>query len=258
MRLTAMCLVLLSLTCPDSKPESKPHLRIIVFQDITMSMAGDEAAAVQTIVDEIVDKVPVGTELIVIPICENTERAPGRQWTVLPDPGSSPYAKKQGLKKRAEIKEAIASFVRDIRTQTTAARSDYSSCISPGLRVAKNVMHTPNSTRKRSTDVIFVSDMIEECRSSLLGQPVRLKMAGHQFSEAAKLVSGNRPLLAVPPARVFVILPKALSTSMAKADYPRPADLQSFWQQLFARSGITSDRLWWDANVSQYLDSIRG
>lgn len=255
MRATAICLTLLLVGCHRLIPPTEPdRRRIILFLDVTTSLAGDESAAVQKTVNDIVDKAPADTELLVIPICANTENAPyGRYLLPYPE-GSSEIARRKAEAERAKIKTDIASSVQKIQQQTAAVRTQYASCISPALRVAQNEVH--NSSRKWNNDVIFVSDMIEECQMSLLGQPVRL-LAGPQFAEANKLLVGQQALLSVPDVRVFVILPKAVS-SIVRKDYPEPHELKKFWQHLFARSGIPSNRLWWDADVSQYIESIQG
>jgi hypothetical protein len=260
MRMTATCLALLVLACctdcTGCADGVRSQRRIIVFEDITMSLAKDQATAAQNIVNEIVDKAPDGAELVVVPICENTDNAPEIS-EIIPFTGLGLRAKEDAREARKALKQEIAKSMQDILKGTKAATSGYASCVSPSLRVSQRVMRTPSPDKNWVTDIIFVSDMIEECQTSILGQTVRLKTADDQFDAAKKLVGGNQRLMDVANARVFVILPKAISTTRLNRDYPSPVELHAFWERLFARSGITANRLWWDANVSQYLESIR-
>jgi|GEM_PF-6043911 len=254
MRITAVCLALLFYSCPEPKPETRR--RIIIFEDLTMSLASDETNKAQAIVDEIIEKTPGGTDVVIIPICENTDLAPDKTFTMPFPEGTSAYAEREALAARNQLKKEIHAFIQEV-ARTNALRREYSSCISPALRRANTVMRVPQGKVQWKTDVIIVSDMVEECRASVLGQPVRLKLAGHQFDEAQRLVGHTQPLPALPGANVFVMIPKAMSTIVEDPTYPKPHQVKDFWERLFARSGVTGDRLWWDIDPAKYCESIR-
>jgi hypothetical protein len=229
--------------------------RIIIFADVTSSLGPDQMAVVQTIVDDIVKNAPAGAELVVVPICENTQGV-GQYRTSIPSPKGFTRQDLLGAETaRANVQSEVKAFIKRVQS-SAGAKADYASCISPALRIAQNAIAADGADR-RNTDVIFVSDMVEECRVSILGGPIRLKLARNQFATASRLAGEKRRLLALGDARVFVILPKTELTGSLPADVPSPSDLQSFWESLFSRSGVAKNRLTWDAVVSDYVLDLR-
>ena len=248
----ALCLALAFFACRWSL-DPKPRHRIIVFADLTMSLTPDAADTVQNTVNAIVDDAPGGTQLYIIPICENTQGVRSIVADV-PSPGITKKDRDDAMAKRATLKIRIAALFSQIRG-THAVTSEYASCISPGLRIVDNLTRADDKTTVWKTDAVFVSDMIEECRASVLGQPVRLKLSNHQFADANRFVNGKGLLMNLRSVRAVVILPRA--NGELKLDEPLPTDLQSFWEHLFARSGVIGQRVWWDADPSQYIASLR-
>lgn len=261
MRTMAICLAALLYTCP-ACPATKysqevPRRRIIIFDDVTLSLAPDESNSVQAIVNEIFQKAPSGTEIVVIPICENTEGAPHKRYSIPFPGGTSAFSDETVKKERGRLAADAAAFVRDVRDKTNAGKKQYASCISPSLRRLTSLMQPVGGSHvKWTTDVVFVSDMVEECRTSILGRPVRLKLEHNQFKDAKKLVAETHPLPPLPAANIFVIIPEALSTAEASEDRPTPAELEDFWKRLFARSGVPSNRLYWNIDPTEYASSI--
>src|ERR1043165_4663083 len=195
----ALCLALAFFACRWSPLDPKPRHRIIVFADLTMSLTPDAADTVQDAVNEIVDSAPGGTQLYIYPICENTQGVRSIVGDV-PSPGITKPEQVEATAKRAALKTRIATLFSQIRG-THAVTSDYASCISPGLRIVDNLTRADDKTTTWKTDAVFVSDMIEECRASVLGQTVRLKVSNHQFADANRLVNGPGPLLNPPGVR---------------------------------------------------------
>jgi hypothetical protein len=255
----ALSLLLLFVACDRWSPRhvAAVHRRVIIFQDITASLHSDESEASQVIVGAIIDKAPAGTEITVIPICENTERAPGVTWVTPFPAGMAPIDRQEAESERAAKKAAVAANADAIRQQKGAIDAHYASCISPALRRATSIApnHDPNIIY--TTEVVFVSDMIEECRNSLLGEPLRLKTPEGEFDAARELVQQDGAPLLDPVFRVVVILPRAPSTAPLKAEYPSPQELESFWRRLFVRAGLRDTNVWWDADTTQYVGSLQ-
>jgi hypothetical protein len=228
--------------------------QIVMFHDISNSLAADQVQAGKKIIDDIIDHVPAGTDLVVIPICENTDRAPEQRWTVPAPPGVRREDASRVREARDAFKKRIADNEDAIRLRTKATRTRYASCISPALRRAETEMQAVNAPD--GTDVIFVSDMIEQCRDSILGQPVQL-LAGARFQEANALLQTDHRLLSLPlQMRVFVMRPTAISTAAWPPDHPPSNELRDFWQHLFNRCGLPAQRVRWDVNAPGYLNSI--
>lgn len=254
MRTYLTCCLLLLVSCGDYVPQPEPLSRqIIIFHDISESLSSDQTAAGAAIVDQIIDNAPVDTELVVIPVCENTADAPAVRWRVEAAGGISALAEEDAKSERAKHKREIDNQAAEIRQKTRAASSRYSSCISPALRrAAHETVNAPGGT-----DVIFVSDMIEECRDSVLGQPVQLTLADGGFMRAQTLLGKPHETPAAPRAmRVYVMRPQSIRTAAANPDHPRGEQLEAFWKHLFRRCGVAPDRIRWDANPSQYLHEL--
>ena len=212
MRTMATLSLILLVSCP---PDETPRRQIVVFHDISTSLAPDQNGEGMKIVNDIIDRAAADTEIVVIPICENTEDAP-EEWLLVPQPtGLSETAKRAVKNAREDMKARVALQANQIRTQTTAANSRYSSCISPALRRAAR-----GAAQFDTTDVVFVSDMMEECSRSILQAPVQLNVSGKRFEHAQQLVGGKGALLASPSnMQVFVFRPRATTTAMVNDDY---------------------------------------
>jgi len=252
--LCATMLLLLSDRCGDEIPLNR---RIIIFQDITASLKTDETDEGSKIVNAIIDRAKPGTSVTVIPICENTELAPGVSWVVPQPNGFGADRQNAVLKDRAARKQQVAQNTALVRAQKRAVHSLHASCVSPGLYRARSLSRNRDPKKRYLTEVVFVSDMIEECQTSLLGQPIRLiRNVDKEFDRAKALAAPNDPLMTDPGFKVIVILPHSQSTSELTDEYPVPRDLEDFWKRIFTRAGLQEGSIWWDADREQYIASI--
>jgi len=235
---------------PPLIPEEKPPRHLIVFYDISRSVAEDEEKAGEDDLTQLFDRVPGGTELVFIPICANTDGAPQTSWTVEPLEGITPRHKQEDAIKRNRKKAEVLAKMRALRA-TAAARSRYSSCVSPALRRVESFVSTPEEASL--TDVLFISDMIEECEDSLLSNPT--SMLDEHFRGALALVEEKSTLLELPRGlHVYVFRPHAVTTAAGKPHHPPAGQLEQFWRKLFDRCGI--HQLRWNFDIDRYLKTL--
>jgi hypothetical protein len=134
------------------------------------------------------------------------------------------------------------SKINDLYQLYTSAKGDKQSCIINSMETIRNSL---SSFRGRlgdvSVDIIFVSDMIEECRDTLLGHAVALDK--RDIKEEINSADGfkcGRPVFAGGNTRIGVIVPAAtLATQKVNRDRrPSLGDRRDFWVKIFASCGF--------------------
>ena len=151
-------------------------------------------------------------------------------------------------KKRTEVLAGMHAL-----RGTAAANSHYSSCVSPALRRVQSMVSTPEEAS--STDILFISDMIEECEDSVLPKPTSILDA--HFHDALALVDEKSALLELPSGlHIYVFRPRAQSTTVLNPHHPSANQLRLFWEKLFSRCGVHKEHVKWDANINKYLEAL--
>ena len=249
MRTTIAILCVLTVTCHGCPPEVEDPRLIIIFQDISRSLEDDTEKAAQVIVDTIIDNVPTDSEVVVIPICADTAGAPKMRWTVEGAGGITTTDAEEAKQKRAKSKKDLQEFMQRLR----ASRAPDGTCISPALRRADSEIRSFRSAS--GADIIFVSDMIEECTISIFGGPATMRE--NKFTAAAALQDRRGDLPTLPgKTRIFVMRPRALPTTVPRTVAPNDREVRNFWEGMFNRCGVPSTAIRWDPDPRDYVSML--
>ena len=199
---------------------------ILVFADITDSLQGGEATAVQEVISYIFDRAPEKTLIRVYPVLAVPDIARELSSEVIPfRTATGAYALKKDADRRAEFaKHAVDALLAVGKTVDPRVPS---SCLSGALRRAANDLNVAEFSG-RPLEVVIISDMVEDCRNSINGSRVALVRAGitGEIAAARKLTS----FVDLQKANVFFIYPAAVNSgSDPNRKSAPPKELQAFW-----------------------------
>lgn len=206
-----------------SAPISADFDRVyIVFADVTLSLTGEERAAVAEGVTRVVNTLPPRAKLYVFPLLEDVPRARALFEGVLPPIRRTVDRFRNDQVRTQWLQEIHAKL--DAITNGSKLGRDHT-CISGALRKAAEVLKGTTGA-----EVIVVSDMLEDCPDSLLGGPLSLEQRkiDDPLRRAHRLKDGP-PILDLHRASVTALL---TTVPFAPPTVKRPPlhDVEEFWR----------------------------
>lgn len=213
---------------PAGTPVAPPTF--IVFADVTLSLTQEERDSVQSRLNLVVKLLPAESTLYVFPILEDVERSPALFHGELP--------KVQSTRDSVDLSQRKAKWQKDIAAklgQITAgpAEGRRRTCISGALRKAEVIARDVSS--HAPTEIVIISDMLEDCPQSLLGGSLSLE----RTSIARELQTARtlpRNLLDLHGAAVTALLP-TLPVGKQNTQRPPVHELTAFWREVLDRCG---------------------
>src|SRR5262249_46064272 len=94
--------------------------------------------------------------------------------------------------------------------------------------------------KKTDFELVYVSDMIEECNETPLGQPISLVQT--KMSEAIKLAEDTNLKLDLSNSNVSMIIPATNDTYKTRGR-PNLSDLRKFWEATLLHCGFSKENL---------------
>jgi hypothetical protein len=206
---------------------------ILVFADVTSSLTAEEINSAAAALTDLYVRAPEGAEIRVLPMKPNMDLA------TLVSRAEMPFRTNNGN----------AAIWRDIAERENAAHSAWAALIAPdallprtaaasclvgALRRAADELAPGDAARP--TEVVLITDMIEECAQSLGGTKILMLSHPHlnREIEAARAIVGT--LADLRKASVTMIYPAAAHT----ADVPHPptAELREFWRLVLSHCNV--------------------
>jgi hypothetical protein len=208
----------------------------MVFADVTDSLQGDEFQAVDSAISDIFDRAPENATVVVYPIEPNMAYVGKLSAATIPfRHNSGPAALERDAKIRADLaKEAIdkVAAVAKVLPPRVAA-----SCLAGALqRAATDIA----SLGDRPVDIVFISDLVEECDSSIGGRKI---MLNHPHIEADIILAQKLPgtFADLRKANVFLIYPTGTSSGFdIKRRRAGPDELKAFWNAVLSHCDLQS------------------
>lgn len=225
-------LSLVGLACQVQDAPSKPKRLVVVFVDVTRSLVESERNVVIKKSSEILSNLTPGTEYRVYPIqIETSIVDPVAQGRVLaPKNALDPEPRRalQQLKKKVE--ESIAELY-----GKSAAGTDNQSCILNALPTAGEEFRRfrgRHRNRNVELDLVFVSDMIEECDRTPVG---KIELDKKDISRETEAVTKFECDANLSDVIISVVIPATAGLDPAVLRDRRPdlTDRSKFWKKAF-------------------------
>lgn len=212
-----------------------PQRAYVIFIDLSLSLNETQAQVVPEVMQKLVQGMPGGSRISVYPIAEEVVATGALLQAHLPK-GENATERARLQKRRAELApqviEAVASMRQTLRAGTTLRHT----CISDALRqAAKEVRDLRSVDPSVDVEIVFVSDMLEDCQASLLGRPVSLEKPNISPEVVlARSLPRNATLVDLGRAHVTMLLPP-LALAVPKTARPETHDLEAFWRAVLDR-----------------------
>jgi len=229
-------------TCPGD-PECPPDKErvVVIFSDVTSSLLKKESEQVASITCEIVDSLSPGTRYYVYPIqTEGQKLEPMYEGTVVAQDRATTKAVSDARKKKlSEEIERLYDLIRTTKRADAYGRPDNHTCILYTLEYAQKIFKQFDE-KNTDFDLIYVSDMIEECNVTPMGKPIALTQSN--ISEAIKLARETNLNLDLSHARVSMIIP-ATDLTYTASGRPNSSQVLDFWEAILTHCGFNEDSL---------------
>lgn len=230
------------------QPAHRPRT-FVVFADVTLSLSPEEQASVIRDVQLVIDIVPPKSRLYVFPILEDVQRA-GAIFTGETGEVQSTSDAVAADQQHALWRNAIAMKLKAMFNGSPSGRK--ATCISGALQKADEILADKDS----EAEVIIVSDMLEDCKESILDGVLNLEKPSilDEIHRARSLPP--TPLLHLNGASVTAILPTVPTT---KQNVLRPPvnTLKAFWRAVLDRCGDQPSNYRFGTEVPQRLLDLK-
>lgn len=201
----------------------------VIFADVTESLSPEEEQSVYETVRDVVAVIPNGSQLWVFPIIEDVPRSHAVFHGTLP-PIESTADRIYSNRLRQDWVGKIGRQLEGLRRGPKTGRTR--TCISGGLRKATELVSAGSLT-----EVIFASDMLEDCPDSLLGGAVSLEKTDISKEVArARALPADHQLLDLKGANITAVL-TTVPVSKPRVKRPPVHRVAEFWRAVLDRCG---------------------
>ena len=238
-----------SVAAPTAATPLKNAVTFIVFADVTRSLTEEEERSVIDNVQKVIDVLPPRSKFMLFPILEDVERSTAIVSREILDVETTSDAVAADTQRSQLRKQAAVDLAAVLHGRTDGRNR---TCISGALRKAEEL----TADVRGSVELVLVSDMLEDCRDSLLGGPLRLQKSSiTEELNAARSIRGG-PLVALHGASVTVVLP-TVPTSGEKVARPPVHELKAFWRAVLDNCGDRQANYRFGTGVPNRLQDYR-
>lgn len=224
----ALSLVGTAANCRGEKTLEAQHV-YIVFIDLSLSLNDIQNNSQSQLLDQVVRGMSGGSRLIAFPIGEKVVPL-GPLFDVTLPRGDNATDRVRLRKIRQTLTPRLLATVSSARETLKTGTVLKHTCISDALRQASHEVRDMKSAGVGEIEIVFVSDMLEDCPTSLLGRPVTLEKPDIRPEiSLARSVPEHGLLLDLRKSRVTMLLPPL---ALAEPKTPRPPeyDVEAFWR----------------------------
>lgn len=241
-----LLLAILTLACPPNcPPDCPPPERervVLIFSDVTSSLLPSESNQVGALTCDVLDSFLPGTQYYVYPIQIEAQKLQPMDEGIIQAEQTPGTMKAVNAARRTKISDEIKKLydlIKSVKRSDAYGKPDNHTCILYTLRFAQNVFKQFDQT-KTDFELIYVSDMIEQCNTTPMGKPISLGPAN--VSEAIKLAKETDLNVDLSYARVSMIIPVTNDTYTA-GGRPNPSDVRDFWEAILSHCGFNEQSL---------------
>ena len=240
--IAVLLLAVFTLTaCPEV--ETDRERVVIIFSDVTSSLLPSESNGVATLTCDILDSLPPGTRYFVYPIqIEPQKLEPIDEGTIVAEPirTTADAVKAARRDKISHETKKLYDLIKSVKRPADGYGSpDNHTCILYTLQFAQDKFRQFDQNNT-DFDLIYISDMIEECNTTPMGRPISL--GKRNISEAITLAQQTNLNLDLSYARVSMIVPATNDTYLVPGR-PNVSDLRDFWKAILLHCGFTEELL---------------
>jgi hypothetical protein len=233
-----------------TSPETAPQTHtFILFADVTRSLTPQEQASVIANVQTVIGILPAGAHLYVFPLLEDVQRADAVFEGALPQIQTSSDAVALDML-RAKWNKVVAEKLQAILAGPPNGRN--LTCVSGAFRKAEEL----TGDAGRGTEIVVISDMLEDCGDSLLHGSLQLQKASIERELAAARALPREQLLRLDGASVTAILP-TVPTSGQRVARPPVHELKAFWRAVLDRCGDNAENFRFGTTVPKRLHDYK-
>jgi hypothetical protein len=241
---------------------------VLIFADVTNSLVSEENKEVSRLAARVLDSLTGGTQYAIYPILRETQRPSlikKGEIYLDADAEVNRAAKKARQKELADIIENLYTTTNNFPNSTSSngKEDENRTCILNTLGFAENYFSQYKDSSKYDLQLIFISDMIEECNSTPLNR--RIKMDKENISEEIDLAQKCDISLNLSNVNITIIIPSTPNTAKVSAGRrPSREHLMQFWSNIFRHCQFTeemlknSDRFYFSVGLPDRFRSIDG
>ena len=231
-RTTILSLLLLAscTLCEGPPPKRTAARTYLIFLDLTQSLNPAQQRSVTERITDLCRGMPGRSKLTVLPLGGYVARAGVLLNEELPD-DTFVDGERALADRRAALPGEIATAAQNYTNSVTDKRFLKKTCITQAIYEAQQRIATNGSDQP--ADIIFVSDMLEDCPTPILsGGPLLLEKVDIR-AELARAQALDHPIADLRGANVTAIIPETGPTA-TRTPQPSVPDLQAFWATVFA------------------------
>jgi hypothetical protein len=216
----------------------------LVFSDVTSSLIPQENKEVAMLTADVLDHLPPGATYAVYPIQIETQRlTPIVEGKAMVETNEQANIAVKD-QRRKELIRAIADLYGKIRVvrdhSSPYGKPDNHSCILNTLGFAQDQFRQFADPGRFDLELIYISDMVEECNRTPMHQPIVL--ARKDISKEITLAQNSALKLNLSNTRVTIIIPSTTETYLV-GHRPNLDELRLFWEAVLKGCGFSDETL---------------
>jgi Transposase DDE domain len=237
-----------------SNSQSNERL-IIIWWDVTRSLYEAEKDKGLEWAINIISNLPPHSRYYLFPIHSETERPTPLGEGTIPDTSSPDTIttfrgnlKKRILESVDKLREAIKADGEASKNTTGIERRDKRTCILKTLNYSATLLD--NESKQYQPEIIFISDMIEDCFHQNLngGKGGFIQLTQQDVEAQIKAADALNLNLDLKKVHVTVIVPTASSDPISP-QRPDIEGLKKFWKAIFNKCQISPENIQWAIGV---------
>lgn len=232
---------------PSPSPE-KPPIALFLL-DATSSLNDAEHKQVAGLATNILKVLPHASQYGMYPIQIESARVPAIIPEAEVNAPTDVELEEYQQKTLPELEKQLAENLAKVYKTGDRIADDRRSCILNMLWFAEDRLKQMSGASTLESDknyrLVIISDMVEECGSSPLGE-VRLNK--QNIGEEIKLADNFSQVASAPnltDVRVTVIFPLAQQSPIELSRRPADRDLRAFWKKIFNHCKVKDENLEW-------------
>jgi hypothetical protein len=212
----------------------------IVFIDLTRSLNAAQEQAMTRFLEQLSAGMPAGSRIVVFPLGGYVAQAGALVEAQLPS-GHFVRQQKQLAGVRKALPQQILAAAQTFRERVTNQQFLRSTCISDAFRHASQLARQASD---QAVEIVFISDMLEHCNSSIVGGDLSLekRTITDEIARAKRLQPGES-LPDLHGASVTALIP-ALGPDAEIVAGPELHVLRDFWSAALRHCNHQQENYW--------------
>ncbi len=219
---------------------------VILFIDLTSSVADDAIAPLVDAAQSIVYSLPQNTQFIALPVGKSSNVAMLASFLTPEHPAQNRSERERFARQRANDASKLGDAIRARRAHYMAenVRNEPVSCILRTFKTAQdNFAAARTLTPHANFEIVYLSDMIEECNDLTCGTSPcgMMSLSKKGYAEALAALARYEPNVKLDFARLTIVT--ATEGLEGLEDYVDSDRRRTFWRTAFHKAGFAEEQL---------------